>query len=29
VFMKVENGSTELGDAGRVYEDGRLHLNWD
>lgn len=29
VFMKVENGSTELGDTGRVYEDGRLHLNWD
>jgi hypothetical protein len=29
VFMKVENGSTELGAAGRVYDDGRLHLNWD
>ncbi len=29
VLMKVENGSTELGASGRVYEDGRLHLSWD
>jgi hypothetical protein len=29
VLMKVENGSTGLQEAGRVYEDGRLHLNWD
>ena len=29
VFMKVENGSTELGAAGRVFDDGRLHLSWD
>ncbi len=29
VHPSVENGSTGLEDAGRVYEDGRLHLDWD
>jgi hypothetical protein len=29
VLRKVENGSTGLQEAGRVYEDGRLHLSWD
>ena len=28
VHPKVENGSTGLEEAGRVYPDGRLHLDW-
>jgi hypothetical protein len=28
VHRQVENGSTELGDTDRVYEDGRLLLDW-
>ncbi|HEX8701230.1 MAG TPA: hypothetical protein VF815_20565 [Myxococcaceae bacterium] len=28
VHPQVENGSTGLEDAGRVYQDGRLHLSW-
>lgn len=29
VHPTVENGSTGLEDAGRVYRDGQLHLDWD
>ena len=29
VLPQVENGSTGLEDAGRVYKDGRLHLRWE
>ncbi len=28
VHREIENGSTELGKAGRVYRDGRLWLDW-
>ncbi|HEX5751379.1 MAG TPA: hypothetical protein VFZ09_34460 [Archangium sp.] len=29
VHQTLENGSTGLEDAGRVYPDGRLHLDWE
>jgi len=28
VHRKIENGSTELAASGRVFDDGRLHLDW-
>jgi hypothetical protein len=28
VHRTIENGSTELGKANRVYTDGRLRLDW-
>lgn len=28
VHLSITNGSTALGDAGRVFSDGRLHLIW-
>jgi hypothetical protein len=28
VHRKIENGSTELAATGRVFDDGRLHLDW-